>query len=215
METVRLSRDGRLTDRNGNPVEDVFPELPRAFALDEDCTLRSFLALLARHPSLQKLSEFLPAAVADMEKCPPSGCLDSAMPCLVIGKTMELIGFPGRPRAELYIWLRGLSAEAADGGQTTDGGQTAEAGDDGRTDEPAGGRPPLSLLMEADREIRFIPLQFLLDTPLYLGGLKHVVLGDANRHLYCESRFTFFEVIDGLAWELGFQGGTKQCSIER
>jgi hypothetical protein len=79
------------------------------------------------------------------------------------------------------------------------------------------GQHGLSLpgLMEADKEIRFIPLQILLDTPLFLAGLKHVVLGDVDRNLFCETRFTLFEVIDGLAWELGFQGGSQQCSIGR
>ena len=200
MEMVSLTRDGQLLGQDNNSVADALTVLPNAMTLANDCTLRSFFSLLIRYPVLQKLSEFLPAALADMEKCPPAGCLNDDMPGLVFGKTMELIGFPGKPRAELYLWLRGLQP-----GAPLPSRETAEVS----------AMENLGTLMAADREIRFIPLQILLDTPLFLGGLKHVVLGDVNRHLYCETRFTLFEVVDGLAWELGFQGGTQQCSIGR
>ena len=201
METVRLTRDGRLVGPGDVPVTDPLPALSLAISLEEGCTLRSFFLMLRRYPDLLKLSEFLPAVLADAEKCPVSGCLSDDISLLAVGKTMELIGFPGEPRAELYLWLRGLAA-------------------------PSGGAVPPSLdaeqpgvflagLMEANREIRFTPLEILLDTPLFLAGLKHVVLGDVDRSLFCETRFTLFEVVDGLAWELGFRGGSQQCSIGR
>ena len=201
METVRLTRDGRLVGPGDVPVTDPLPALSFAISLEEGCTLRSFFLMLRRYPDLLKLSEFLPAVLADAEKCPVSGCLSDDISLLAVGKTMELIGFPGEPRAELYLWLRGLAA-------------------------PSGGAAPPSLdaeqpgvflagLMEANREIRFTPLEILLDTPLFLAGLKHVVLGDVDRSLFCETRFTLFEVVDGLAWEFGFRGGSQQCSIGR
>ena len=201
METVRLTRDGRLVGPGDVPVTDPLPALSFAISLEEGCTLRSFFLMLRRYPDLLKLSEFLPAVLADAEKCPVSGCLSDDISLLAVGKTMELIGFPGEPRAELYLWLRGLAA-------------------------PSGGAVPPSLdaeqpgvflagLMEANREIRFTPLEILLDTPLFLAGLKHVVLGDVDRSLFCETRFTLFEVVDRLAWEFGFRGGSQQCSIGR
>ena len=201
METVRLTRDGRLVGPGDVPVTDPLPALSLAISLEEGCTLRSFFLMLRRYPDLLKLSEFLPAVLADAEKCPVSGCLSDDISLLAVGKTMELIGFPGEPRAEPYLWLRGLAA-------------------------PSGGAVPPSLdaeqpgvflagLMEANREIRFTPLEILLDTPLFLAGLKHVVLGDVDRSLFCETRFTLFEVVDGLAWEFGFRGGSQQCSIGR
>ena len=211
MESIRLTGDGILIQPDGAAVAEALPALQLALELDADCTLRSFFCLLRRYPVLQTLSGFLPHALAELDNCPASGCYDDAMPALVLGKTMELIGFPGEPRAEMYCWLRGLEPERPENPSAS-----ASATGDGRA-EPgtARQRPSMERLMEAVREIRFIPLQVLLDTPLYLGGLKHVVLGDANRHLLCETRFTLFEFVDGLAWELGFQGGTQQCSIGR
>lgn len=203
METVRLTRDGRLAGSGEVRVTDPLPALSFALNLEEGCTLRSFFQMLRLYPDLLKLSGFLPAALADAEKCPLSGCHSDEIFLLAVGKTMELIGFPGKPRAEIYLWLRGLAAPLAGAAPDSAG---AEAG------RPEGF---LAGLMEANREIRFIPLELLLDTPLFLAGLKHVVLGDVDRSLFCETRFTLFEVIDGLAWELGFRGGSQQCSIGR
>lgn len=201
-----MSQDGLLLKAGDKPASDVMPLLPQALRLDPDCTLRSFFAMLIRYPDLQKLSGFLPAAVKEAESCPASGCRCDDIAALVLGKTMELIGFPGEPRAELYLWLRGLEPRTLEAHTPGAGMNAALEG---------GGGWPLELLLEADREIRFIPLQILLDTPLMSSGLKHVVLGDVDRKLFCESRFSLFEVVDGLAWELGFQGGNQQCSLGR
>ncbi len=203
METVRLTRDGRLVGPGDVPVTDPLPALSLAISLEEGCTLRSFFLMLRRYPDLPRLSEFLPAVLTDAEKCPASGCLSDEISLLAVGKTMELIGFPGEPRAELYLWLRGLAAPS---------GGAAPSALDAEAEQPG---IFLAGLMGANREIRFIPLEILLDTPLFLAGLKHVVLGDVDRSLFCETRFTLFEVVDGLAWEFGFRGGSQQCSIGR
>jgi hypothetical protein len=202
METVKLSCDGRLLLPDGATAADPLRVLSSVLSLEDGCALRSFFLLLRRYPELLKLSGFLPAALADAEECPKSGCLNDEIALLAVGKTMELIGFPGKPRAEQYLWLRGLAAKFAgqQEGSVEKRGQCALS---------------LAELMEADRELRFVPLRMLLDTPLFLTGLRHVVLGDVNRNLFCETRFTLFEVVDGLAWELGFQGGSQQCSIGR
>ena len=198
MEHVLMTQDGGLVGAANEPVSNPLCVLSSALTLGEHCSLRSFFALLRRYPDLQSISGFLPKAVEEAGQCPASGCLSDDIAVLVLGKTMELIGFPGEPRAELYLWLRGLSPESS--------------GASSIPDDPSAS---LAALMAADREIRFIPLQILLDTPLTLGGMKHVVLGDVNKALYCATRFTLFEVVDGLAWELGFQGGSQQCSLGR
>ena len=200
MEAVHLTPAGLLATPEGAAVLDPLPALHSRLHLDVGCSLRSFFAMLGRYPLLQSLSAFLPAACAEAAACPATGCKDDEIYTLVIGKTMELIGFPGEPRAEIYLWLRGLTATSS----------SLEATSDTPAEEdhlPAHAR--------ADKEIRFISLQSLLDLPLVLGGLKHTVLGGTRRELFCTTTFTLFETIDGLAWEFGFQGGAQQCSIER
>ena len=207
MEKVLLTRNGQLFGQAEEKVGDPLPVLPFALECEKGCTLRSFFHLLERYPDFLKLSRFLSAAVAETEECPASGCMDDEVSCLVVGKTMELIGFPGKPRAELYLWLRGIGPlkEKVVGTHAPDITADADPYSISLTD----------LTMLATRETRFIPMQLLLDTPLLLGGLKHVILGDADRNLVCESRITLFELMDGLAWEFGFRGGSQQCSLGR
>ncbi|UZP68332.1 hypothetical protein N1030_04960 [Desulfovibrio mangrovi] len=64
-------------------------------------------------------------------------------------------------------------------------------------------------------EIRFHSLNMLLDMPIRLGRLRHVVFGDRTSMLECDTTFSLFEIIEGIAWELGFQGGSQQCSLRR
>lgn len=199
MEQAFLTEKGELLTAAKKPPADPLRVLSSPLVLDERCTLRSFFSLLRRYPVLSDMSDFLPGALEDAAKCPAFGCLADDIAFLVLGKTFELIGFPGEPRAELYLWLRGLAPAAA--------GQNALSS--------TAHHPPMPTLMEADKEIRFVPLQLLLDIPLVLGGMKHVLLGDMNRSLFCNTQFTLFEIIDGLAWELGFQGGSQQCNAVR
>lgn len=207
METVvHLTKDGLLLGPSGSESSPL-AALCRPLRLEEGYSLRSFFSLLVRYPVLLQISQFLPAALEDAGKCPAVGCRTDEVSVLVLGKTVELIGFPGKPRSEIYIWLRGLVP--ASGAGDSGSGSMDVSGKDFRSSFPPSG------LREADRDIRFISLRLLLDTPLVLGGLQHVLLGDVDQRLFCETRFTLFEIIDGLAWELGFQGGTQQCSIGR
>lgn len=200
MDTVHLAPDGTLRtpagsggsagsgSQGGTVHADPLPCLRLAAVLDPGCTLRSFFALLTRYAELQRLGPFLPAAVADAARCPAEGCRAEGVTGLALRKTVDLIGYPGGPRAEIYLSLRALAP-----------GASSPCGRDGET----------------EHEIRFIPLDALLDLPLSLGGLRHVVFGDRTRVLDCETTFSLFEVIEGLAWELGFQGGARHCSLRR
>lgn len=197
MESARMTKEGVLLDSEGREPFDVLPLLGAALLLAPDCSLRSFFDLLRRYPLLRKLSPFLDPALAEADACPDAGCLSDDIACLVIGKTLELTGFPGEARMEQFVWLRALP----------DPGGPRPAG--------TGALPSGTAALTADRETRFTPLSLLLDMPLVLGGLRHVVLGETRKSLLCESRFTLFEVVDGLAWDFGFRGGSQQCSIGR
>ncbi|KAF1076375.1 hypothetical protein [Halodesulfovibrio sp. MK-HDV] len=64
-------------------------------------------------------------------------------------------------------------------------------------------------------ELRFFRLESLLDMPFSLGQMRHVLFGDRTSELYCNTTFSLFEVIEGIAWELSFQGGSPTCSLRR
>jgi hypothetical protein len=64
-------------------------------------------------------------------------------------------------------------------------------------------------------EIRSLQLDSLLDLPVKLGQLKHVVFGDSVDLFEFDTVFTLFEFIDGIAWELSFHVIPTQCEIRR
>lgn len=64
-------------------------------------------------------------------------------------------------------------------------------------------------------EIRSLQLNSLLDMPLRLGRLKHVVFGDRVDIFEFDTVFTLFEFIDGITWELSFHVIPEQCELRR
>ena len=61
--------------------------------------------------------------------------------------------------------------------------------------------------------IRPRQLADILDLPIRLGKLKHLVFGDQVDAFEFDTVFTLFEFIDGIAWELSFQVGPRHCQI--
>lgn len=62
-------------------------------------------------------------------------------------------------------------------------------------------------------EIRPLGLENLLDMPVRLGKLRHVVFGDKVDAFEFETVYTLFEFIDGIAWELSFHGSPRECQL--
>jgi hypothetical protein len=64
-------------------------------------------------------------------------------------------------------------------------------------------------------EIRSLQLDSLLDLPLKLGKLKHIVFGDRVDIFEFDTVYTLFELIDGIAWQLGFHAAPEHCELRR
>lgn len=64
-------------------------------------------------------------------------------------------------------------------------------------------------------EVRYIQLDSLLDVPLKLGKLKHIVFGDHVDIFEFDTVYTLFEFIDGIGWELSFHATPEQCELRR
>jgi hypothetical protein len=64
-------------------------------------------------------------------------------------------------------------------------------------------------------EIKSMQLASLLDVPLRLGRLKHIVFGDRVDIFEFDTIYTLFEFIDGIAWQLGFHATPEQCELRR
>jgi len=66
---------------------------------------------------------------------------------------------------------------------------------------------------EDTHDIKSSGLENLLDMPLRLGKLKHVVFGDKIESFEFDTVFSLFEFIDGVTWELSFHYNAAQCVI--
>ncbi|MGD2097697.1 MAG: hypothetical protein PVG35_08960 [Desulfobacterales bacterium] len=64
-------------------------------------------------------------------------------------------------------------------------------------------------------EIKSMQLAGLLDVPLTLGKLRHVVFGDRVDIFEFDTVYTLFEFIDGIAWQLSFHATPEHCELRR
>jgi len=176
VNRVTLAKDGWLVENRRRVKDKALMLLGYKIELAPGYSLRSFFRMFDRYPVLTGLSEFLPDCLQRCRACPPEGCVTDAVGCLEFSKTVEMVGFPGKPRLEIYSSLCGVN--------------------DGR-------QCPLKALR----------LEDLLDLPLKLGGLKHIVFGDKVDVFEFETVFSLFELIEGIIWELSFQGTLRQCAL--
>ena len=63
-------------------------------------------------------------------------------------------------------------------------------------------------------ELRFFRLRDMLDAPLKMGTARHVLLGETAAVLDAATSFTVFDLLEGIGWELGFQGGSLTCNLK-
>ena len=176
MTRVTLQPDGQLKAENRDSIQQPLACLGHQVQLEADCKLRSYFRMLEKYPEFWQLGAFYEHILDQYRGCPADGCLWEEFNYLELAKTVEMIGYPGSPRLEIYSVFHGV-------GNTT------------------------------AFEIRSLAMEFLLDMPLRLGRLKHVVFGDNMDTFDFETIYTLFEFIDSIAWELSFHGTPAQCNI--
>ncbi len=62
-------------------------------------------------------------------------------------------------------------------------------------------------------DLKDFQMEEILDIPIRLGQLKHVVFGDTVDALYFETSYGLFEFVDAVVWYLSFQGSPAQCKL--
>jgi hypothetical protein len=176
MNTVLLKSSGEILTDGDRPAPNPLACLGHQVRLGEGYTLRSFFRMIERYPVFSQLNAFLPECLELYRACPGAACLAPGIGRLELTKTVEMTGFPGAPRLEIYPGLGGVCGAA-----------------------PC--------------EIRALPLDHLLDLPVAIGKLKHVVFGDRVDVLECDTVFNLFEFIEGIAWQLSFHRSPKACAL--
>ena len=176
MNIITLSPDGLLVHNQKQVEPDALVYLGYQVELTQGFTLRSYYRMLSKSPLLATLNDFFPAQLGQYQKAPTRDCTWGDFDYLGFSKTIEMIGFPGKPRLEIYSVFQGVR------------------GDD-------------------KFEIKALHLEHLLDMPIKLGRLRHIVFGDKADVFEFETVYSLFEFIDGIAWELSFHGTPKECLI--
>jgi hypothetical protein len=115
MNRVELRADGHLAAKAAIIADDPLAYLGCQLELEPGASLRSVFRMLERYPLLARLSAFLGDLLTQYRKCPQQGCRCADIDHLEFGKTIEMIGYPGDPRLEIYLSLSGRS-----GGDTID-----------------------------------------------------------------------------------------------
>lgn len=178
MDCVAFRADGTILER-GRPIgDDPLPYFSSVVELDAGFTLRGFVLLLRRYTTLQRLNRFFPDLLEHYDGWPDHDCAPAGLDCLELTRTVEMIGFPGKPRMDIYLAFQGLAA----------------------------GQP---------LEIKSYRVEHLLDVPIRLGGLRHVVFGDKVNVFLFETAYTVFDVLEGIGWQLGFHGTPTECALRR
>jgi hypothetical protein len=107
MNLVALGMDGVLRIGSEKSVSDPLACLTFGLTLDPDSCLRDFFKMMQHYPLLLRLSTFLPDLLAQYHACPDHGCCCNDFDYLEFTKTIEMVGFPGEPRLEIYAAVQG------------------------------------------------------------------------------------------------------------
>lgn len=178
MNVVRLHPDGWLHQDQNTIAGDPLMYLNHGVKLADDVTFRDYFRLLEHYDVFTRINSFYPSTLKQYTGCPASGCTTTDWSHLEFGKSIEMIGFPGEPRLEIYTSLKTVAGTERNG-------------------------------------IGAFPLACMLDMPIRLGALRHVVFGDSVDIFEFDTVFTLFEFIDGISWELSFQNMPITCELRR
>jgi hypothetical protein len=176
MNQITLLNDGSVIESNKIVPADSLMILGCQVELGQGYTLRSFFRMFEKYILLVKLDAFVADCIQRYRECPENHCTSDAIDHLEFYKTVEMIGFPGEPRLEIYHTLCGVRGTEI-------------------------------------QEIKSFHLESILDMPLKLGVLKHIVFGDKVDVFEFDTVFNLFDFIEGIIWELSFQGNPKECAI--
>ncbi len=174
MKALILKSDGSI--ESPKRAADPLAFLGSSIELADGVTLRSFFLLLRKNPDLARLSPLFPGLAAALGAEVAASPGFSGVDFLELTKSVEMIGFPGPLRLEIYASVRGIRGGAA-------------------------------------VDIRHEPIEAIADTPLKLGRLRHVIFGDRIEELSFDTHFSLFELLDALAWELGFHNAPVACAM--
>jgi hypothetical protein len=107
MNPIILNTDGTIEKIPSGDQAALLSCLPRQVKLAPGYTLRSFFSMLEIHGTLLHLNAFFRDLLDQFHRAADDGCRVDGIDELVLEKTVEMIGFPGEPRLEIYRSVTG------------------------------------------------------------------------------------------------------------
>ena len=108
MGKIFIDSSGNLLKKGQKQIGPVLKLLGNPIELDKAFTLRSFLLMIRRYPELKNLSEILEPLLEIIAKNDSVKNKINDIESLVFYKTIEILGFPGKPKLTVYNSLKGV-----------------------------------------------------------------------------------------------------------
>jgi len=108
MGKIFIDSSGNLLKKGQKQIGPVLKLLGNPIELDKAFTLRSFLLMIRRYPELKNLSEILEPLLEIIPKNDSVKNKINDIESLVFYKTIEILGFPGKPKLTVYNSLKGV-----------------------------------------------------------------------------------------------------------
>ncbi len=108
MNTVILIPSGFIVHKSKIVETNPLMFLSFKIELEEEYTLRSYFRMLEAYSLLLDLNEFFPSFFEQYCACPKNNCILDGIDHLEFNKAVEMIGFPGKPRLEMYNSFNGV-----------------------------------------------------------------------------------------------------------
>jgi len=108
MDKIFIDSCGNILKKGVKQAGPVLKLLGNPIDLGRDFTLRSFLLMIRRYPELKELSEILDSLLEIISENHSVGNKIDDIESLEFYKTIEIQGFPGKPKLTVYNSLKGV-----------------------------------------------------------------------------------------------------------
>lgn len=108
MNRILLRKEGTILYGRQAITKNPLRFLGYRVELEPFYTLRDFFQLIDQYRALADVNPFISSYMEQYHVCPKSGCRYDGIDHIELNRTVEMIGFPGRPNMEIYVSLHGI-----------------------------------------------------------------------------------------------------------
>ncbi|MFA5903306.1 MAG: hypothetical protein WC836_05180 [Desulfobacula sp.] len=113
MDTILINPSGHILKKGKKETGPVLKLLGNPIELDNTFTLRSFFLMMDQYPELKGISEILDPLLKIVTVTTGMGAKTDEIDSLIFYKTIEIQGFPGKPKLNIYNSLKGVMNKTA------------------------------------------------------------------------------------------------------